>query len=166
MQKVENGLFVQVAYTGKLEDGQVFDTSEGKAPLEIPMGAGQMIPGFEAALMDMELGEKKSFTLSPDEAYGDHMAERIMDFPTEQIPDDMDPQVGQTIGVSTSEGQQMPAIITHVDEEKVTLDLNHPLAGKSLTFDIEVVGINKESASQEAPSCASGSCSSCGGGCG
>jgi peptidylprolyl isomerase len=114
----------------------------------------------------MELGEKKTFTLSPDEAYGDHMAERIMDFPTEQIPDDMDPQVGQTIGVSTSEGQQMPAIITHVDEEKVTLDLNHPLAGKSLTFDIEVVGINKESASQEAPSCASGSCSSCGGGCG
>jgi len=166
MQKVENGLFVQVAYTGKLEDGQIFDTSEGRAPLEIPMGEGQMIPGFEAALMDMEMGEKKTFTLSPDEAYGDHMADRIMDFPTEQIPDDMDPQVGQTIGVSTSEGQQMPAMITHVDEEKVTLDLNHPLAGKSLTFDIEVVGITNESASQEAPSCDSGSCSSCGGGCG
>jgi peptidylprolyl isomerase len=166
MQKVENGLFVQVAYTGTLEDGQVFDTSEGRAPLEVPMGAGQMIPGFEAALMGMELGEKKTFTLAPEEAYGQHMPERIMDFPAEQIPEDMQPQVGQTIGVSTSEGQQMPALITYVDDEKVTLDLNHPLAGKSLTFAIEVVGISNESATQQAASCASGSCSSCCGDCG
>ena len=165
MQKVENGLFVQVAYTGTLEDGQVFDTSEGRTPLEVPIGAGQMIPGFEAALMDMELGEKKTFTLTPDEAYGEHMAERIMEFPADQIPADMNPQVGQTIGVSTSEGQQMPALITQIDDEKVTLDLNHPLAGKSLTFAIEVVGISKESATQEAPSCSSGGCSSCCGTC-
>ncbi|WP_462324863.1 FKBP-type peptidyl-prolyl cis-trans isomerase [Desulfoplanes sp.] len=163
MQKVENGLFVQVAYTGTLEDGQVFDTSEGRDPLEVPMGGGQMIPGFEAALMGMELGEKKTFTLTPDEAYGEHMADRIMDFPVAQIPEGMDPQVGQTIGVSTSEGQQMPALITYVDEEKLTLDLNHPLAGKSLTFGIEVVGISDQAAAGQEAACSTEGCSGCSG---
>lgn len=168
MEKVENGLFVQVAYKGTLDDGQVFDSSEGRDPLEVSMGAGMMIPGFEAALMDMAVGEKKTFTLAPEDAYGEHMPERLMDFPVAQIPEGMNPEVGQTIGLTTNEGQQMPALITHVDEEKVSLDLNHPLAGKALTFDIEVLTISKESAQQPVPAadgCESG-CGSCCGSCG
>ena len=168
MEKVENGLFVQVAYKGTLDDGQVFDSSEGRDPLEVSMGAGMMIPGFEAALMDMAVGEKKTFTLAAEDAYGEHMAERLMDFPVAEIPEGMNPEVGQTIGLTTNEGQQMPALITHVDEEKVSLDLNHPLAGKALTFDIEVLTISKESAQKPAPAaggCESG-CGSCCGNCG
>ena len=169
MEKVANGLFVQVAYKGTLDDGQVFDSSEGRDPLEVSMGAGMMIPGFEAALMDMAVGEKKTFTLAPEEAYGEHMAERLMDFPVAQIPEGMNPEVGQTIGLTTEEGQQMPALITHVDEEKVSLDMNHPLAGKALTFDIEVLSISKETAEQPVPAaggCESSGCGSCCGNCG
>ncbi len=165
MEKVANGLFVQVAYKGTLTDGQVFDSSEGRDPLEVHMGAGMMIPGFEAQLMDMAMGEKKTFTLAPEDAYGERMDDRMMDFPVAEVPADLNPQVGQTIGLTTPEGQQMPALITHVDEEKVTLDLNHPLAGKELTFAIEVVGIAAESARPQVQP--QGGCEStgCGGSC-
>ena len=165
MEKVENGLYVQVAYKGTLKDGEVFDSSEDREPLEIEMGAGQLIPGFEAALEGMTVGEKKSFTLDPSEAYGERSDEHTMDFPANEIPADMKPEVGQTIGLTTPEGQQVPAIITHVDDEKVSLDLNHPLAGESLTFDIEVVGITKEATQQSDGECSTDDCSGCGCGC-
>ena len=164
MEKVANDLFVQVAYKGTLTDGQVFDSSEGREPLEVHMGAGQMIPGFEAQLVDMAMGEKKTFTLAPEDAYGERMDDRMMDFPIAEVPADLNPQVGQTIGLTSPEGQQIPALITLVNEEKVTLDLNHPLAGKALTFEIEVVGISKETATPQQPE---GGCEStgCGGSC-
>ena len=165
MEKVENGLYVQVEYKGTLKDGDVFDSSEGHEPLEIEMGAGQLIPGFEAALAGMTVGEKKSFTLDPSEAYGERSDEHTMDFPAKEIPADMKPEVGQTIGLTTPEGQEVPAIITHVDDEKVSLDLNHPLAGESLTFDIEVVGITKEATQQADGECSTDDCSGCGCGC-
>ncbi len=164
MEKVENGLFVQVAYKGTLGDGEVFDSSEGREPLEVQMGAGQLITGFEAALMGMAKGDKKTFTLSPEEAYGERSDEHTMDFPASDVPPEMNPQVGQTIALTTPEGQQVPAVITNVDDEKVTVDLNHPLAGESLTFEIEVVGITKE-ATQQAEGCSPSDCSGCGGGC-
>lgn len=162
MEKVENGLFVEVAYKGTLADGKVFDSSEGRDPLEVQMGTGQLIPGFEAALMDMKVGEKKTFTLPPEEAYGERNEDRTMDFPAAQVPPQINPQVGQTIALSSPEGQQMPAVITHVDDEKVTVDLNHPMAGKSLTFEIEVVGISKEAAHRPMDECTPSDCGSCG----
>ena len=143
MQKVENGLFVSVHYTGTLENGKVFDSSEGRQPLEFQMGAGQLIRGFEQAVMGMAVNEKKEFTLPPEEAYGHRDENQIHQFPVSNIPAGMDPpQVGQTIGLSTPEGRSIPAVITAIDKENLTFDLNHPLAGQSLTFAIEIVGIN------------------------
>ncbi len=157
MQKVENGLFISVHYTGTLDNGDVFDSSEGRPPLEIQMGAGQLIKGFEAALADMRLNEKKTFTLSPEEAYGLRDDERMHSFARSDVPPGMDPQVGQAIALTTPDGQQIPARIATVDDEQVTVDLNHPLAGQALTFDIEVVGISPTATQQHA---------GCGGGCG
>jgi peptidylprolyl isomerase len=158
MQKVENGLFVSVHYTGTLDNGKVFDSSEGRQPLEFQVGAGQLINGFEKAVMGMAVNEKKEFTLRPEEAYGHRDEDQIHQFPVSDIPAGMDPQVGQTIALSTPEGQNIPAVITALDDENLTFDLNHPLAGQSLTFAIEVVGIS-DAPTQAAAGCG-GDCSS------
>jgi len=142
MQKVEDGMFVSVNYTGTLDNGEQFDSSEGRLPLEFKVGAGQMIKGFEAAVMGMSLNEKKTFTLAAEDAYGERDKNHTHEFPRADIPPEIELQVGQTLGLSSPEGHQIPARITAVDEEKVTFDLNHPLAGQSLTFAIEVVGIS------------------------
>ena len=162
MEKVENGLFVSVNYTGTLDDGKVFDSSRGRQPLEVQMGSGNVIAGFESALDGMSLNETKTFTLSPEDAYGHRDDSRMHDFPTSDIPDGMEPKVGQTLMLSTPQGQQIPARVDSIDDQKVVFDLNHPLAGKSLTFEIEVVGIS-ETATQQSSGCGS-HCSS--GGCG
>lgn len=162
MEKVENGLFVQVQYTGTLKSGAVFDTSDGREPLEVMMGAGQLIPGFEEALMGMAVGEEKNFTLSPDEAYGHHDENLVHEFERAKIPPEITPQVGQTVGLTAPDGRQIPACITKVDDQNITVDLNHPLAGEALTFDIKVVGITAE-ATQSDQSC--GSACDCNSGC-
>ncbi|MGD9282011.1 MAG: peptidylprolyl isomerase, partial [Desulfobacterales bacterium] len=141
MQKVENGQFVSVHYKGTLQNGEVFDTSEGRHPLEVEMGAGQVLSGFEEALLGMSLNEKKVFTLDPEDAFGQKDESRIHSFPRADIPSEVNPEVGQTVALSSPQGRQVPAMITEVDDEKVVVDLNHPLAGQTLTFDIEVVGI-------------------------
>ena len=142
MEKVENGIFVSVDYKGTLENGQVFDTSHGRQPLEIQMGAGQLIEGFETELLGMALNEKKVFTLAPENAYGQRDESLTHSFPRSEVPSGMNPHVGMTIGLTTPEGRQVPARIVHLDDDKLTMDLNHPLAGESLTFEIEVVGIS------------------------
>jgi peptidylprolyl isomerase len=142
MQKVKTGKFVSVNYTGTLESGEQFDSSEGRPPLEFKVGAGQMIKGFEAAVVGMALNEKKTITLAPEEAYGDRDDNQMHDFPRDQVPAEIEPQVGQTLALTSPQGQQIPARIAAVDQEKITFDLNHPLAGETLTFDIEVVGIS------------------------
>ncbi|KPA19353.1 peptidylprolyl isomerase [Candidatus Magnetomorum sp. HK-1] len=161
MTKVENNLFVSVDYKGTLEDGEIFDTSEGRQPLEVKMGAGQLIKGFEDQLMGMNMNEKKTFTLEPKDAYGERDDSLTRSFAKSQLPEEMTPEVGQVIGLQAPEGQQIPATIIEVDDENFTVDINHPLAGKQLTFDIEVVGIS-DTATQAPPSaCASGcDCSS------
>ena len=160
MDKVENGIFVSVDYKGTLENGEVFDTSRGRQPLEIQMGGKQLIKGFENELMGMALNEKKVFTLAPEDAYGQRDESLTRSFPRSEVPPEMNPQVGMTIGLTTPEGHQVPAQIVHLDDEKLTMDLNHPLAGESLTFDIEVVGISK-TPTQKPMSCGSGcDCSS------
>ena len=156
MDKVENGLFVSVEYKGTLGNGEVFDTSQGTRPLEVKMGAGRLIKGFENALMGMSLNEKKTFTLQPEEAYGNRDEELKTSIPRKEIPPGANPQVGQTVTLTSPEGQQIPGRIAEVNEKAVTIDLNHPLAGESLTFEVEVVGINNEPAHAEpgcSPSC-------------
>ena len=160
MEKVENGNFVSVEYKGTLENGHVFDTSHGRRPLEIQMGAGHLIKGFENELMGMALNEKKLFTLAPEDAYGQIDENQKHSFPISEVPPGMTPRIGMTIGLTTPEGHQVPARIIHLDDEKLTLDLNHPLAGKSLTFEIEVVGISS-TPTQKPMSCGAGcDCSS------
>jgi peptidylprolyl isomerase len=163
MEKVASGLFVSVDYTGTLDDGEVFDSSEGRQPLEIQVGSGGVIPGFESALMGMSLNESKTFTLPPEEAYGQRDDSRMHEFPASDIPDGMTPEVGQTLMLSTPQGKQIPARVDSIDDQKVVFDLNHPLAGKSLTFAITVVGIS-DTATQQHAGCGSG-CDCGDGGC-
>ncbi len=155
MNTVETGNFVSVHYKGTLENGEVFDTSEGRHPMEVEMGAGQIIAGFEKALMGMSLNEKKVFTLDPEEAYGHKDDSLTHSFNRSEIPAEMEIEVGQTVALSSPEGQQVPAQIVEANDQKVVVDLNHPLAGKKLTFDIEIVGISS-TPTQQAAGCGSG----------
>ncbi len=160
MKKVENGMFVSVDYKGSLQNGEVFDTSQGRQPLEIQMGAGHLIKGFEKELLGMTVNEKKVFTIEPEEAYGQRDEKLTQSFPRSDVPPELNPREGMTVGVKTPEGHQVPARITHVDDEKLTLDLNHPLAGETLTFEIEVKGISS-TPTQSPSACGSGcDCSS------
>ena len=160
MQKVENGIFVSVTYTGTLDNGDVFDSSEGRLPLEFQTGAGQLIKGFEDAVMGMSINEKKEFTLKPEDAYGMRDDNRMHDFPRSELPADVEPKVGDTMTFSSAEGQQIPARLIKMNDETLTFDLNHPLAGESLTFAIEVVSLSS-TPTQEPKGCGSGcNCSS------
>ncbi len=161
MEKVETGKFVSVHYKGTLENGEVFDTSEGRHPLEVQIGAGQIIAGFEKALMDMSLNEKKVFTLDPNEAYGQKDESLSHSFDRADIPAEMNIEVGQTVALSSPQGQQIPAQVIEADDKKVVVDLNHPLAGETLTFDIEVVGISSTQTQDSQEGCGTGcQCSS------
>ena len=142
MSKVEEGSTVKVHYTGKLKDGQVFDTSEEREPLEFEMGAGQMIPGFEKAVLGMEKDESKTVEIESDEAYGDVNDQLFLEVPKSELPDDIDPEVGMQLQVQQEEGKEVPVQITEVKDSSITLDANHPLAGKDLVFDIRIVDIN------------------------
>ena len=162
MEKVENGIFVSVDYKGTLQNGEVFDTSSGRQPLEIQIGAGKVIKGFEGALLGMSLNEKKSFTIEPEDAYGQRDERLTRVFARAEVPPEMDLQVGQIVGIRSEEGQQMSASIVQVDDENVTADMNHPLAGQVLHFEIEVVGISS-TPTQVPDECGQGcGCSSCG----
>lgn len=160
LERVENGNYVSVEYTGKLGNGDVFDSSNGRQPLEVQMGAGQLIKGFESKLIGMTLNEKKVFTLPPEDAYGPRDDDRMQFIPRSEVPQGMKVEVGMIVGLVTSEGKQVPARIVELDDEQLTMDLNHPLAGETLTFEIEVVGIS-ETPTQKSASCPSGcDCSS------
>jgi peptidylprolyl isomerase len=159
MGKVENGHFVKVDYTGTLENGDVFDSSRDAHPLEVEVGAGRVIKGFEDSLLGMAEKEKKTFTLSPEEAYGNRNESLEQSIMRSELPQGFDPQAGQVLALRNPQGGQFPAKVKHADEEKITVDLNHPLAGKALIFEVEVVEIN------DAPSpssCTPSACSSCG----
>jgi len=142
MEKIENDVFVSLHYKGTFQNGEVFDTSKGRDPLEVQMGAGQLIPGLEKALVGMSLNEKKVLTIEPEEAYGHVDKSLTHSFARSDVPSEMNAEVGQVVALTSPEGQQVPAQIIEVNAEKVVVDLNHPLAGETLTFDIEVVGIS------------------------
>jgi peptidylprolyl isomerase len=159
MKKVENGNFVKMEYTGKFENGETFDSNRNGHPLEVEVGAGRVIKGFDDALIDMAVDEEKTFTLSPEEAYGERNEELEQAFARTELPEGFDPQVGQVMAVRNPQGGQIPAKVKHADDEKITVDLNHPLAGKTLTFEIQVKEINTEPSE---PACEPSSCKSCG----
>lgn len=138
---IKNGDIVKVEYTGTLDDGTVFDTSKGKAPLEFKVGEGRIIKGFEEAVIGMEKGEEKEITLPPEKAYGNPNPELIAEVQREQFPKDMELKEGMMISIDVPNLGQLPATITKVDDEKVTIDLNPPLAGKTLNFKIKVVDV-------------------------
>jgi len=136
---IGTGKTVKVHYTGKLNDGSVFDSSEGREPLEFQVGTGQVIPGFDAAIQEMEIGSSKTITIPSEEAYGEVRQEMIALIPHEQFPDELNPEVGQTLQLKTPEGA-LPVRVTDVKDNGVVIDGNHPLAGKDLIFDLNVVG--------------------------
>ena len=142
MKQAQKGDNVQVHYTGKLNDGSVFDSSQGREPLAFTVGAGQMIPGFDKAVVGMTIGDKQTITIPSVEAYGERREDLVVSIPAENIPEDMNPQVGDRFAINQPDGQQIPVVVTALDAEKITLDANHDLAGKDLIFDIEMVEIS------------------------
>lgn len=142
MSEAKKGDKVKVHYTGKLTDGSVFDTSQDREPLEFELGAGMMIAGFDKAVTGMKVGDKKTAELSAEEAYGQKNDEMVVEVPKAQLPEDLKPEVGQQLGMQQPNGQNIPVVVTKVEEETIEIDANHPLAGKDLVFDIELVEIN------------------------
>lgn len=141
MAKAKAGDKVKVHYTGKLDDGSVFDSSEGKDPLEFTLGEGNIIPGFEKAVEGMEKGQSDTVTVEAEEAYGPYRDEMVFQVNSEEVPEDLDPKVGEQLQVRQPDGSTVVVMVKEVAEESITLDANHPLAGKELTFDIELVEI-------------------------
>jgi peptidylprolyl isomerase len=133
---------VQVHYTGTLSDGSVFDSSRDSEPIGFTVGTGQVIPGFDNAVIGMEIGEKKTFTIPSAEAYGEHDPRLAQDVPRTELPDDLEIFLGMSLTASGSDGREIALVVTEINDNSVRLDANHPLAGKDLTFAIELVGIN------------------------
>lgn len=142
MSLASKGNSVKVHYTGKLKSGIVFDSSETREPLQFVLGDGNMIKGFDAAVYGMQIGEAKSVTIPTDEAYGVKRDDMLVDIARSEVPADISPEVGMDLTLQGPEGQPMPVKVVHVDEEKITLDANHPLAGEDLIFDITLIAID------------------------
>lgn len=141
MQQVKTGDTVRVHYHGRLNNGNTFDSSEGRDPLEFKVGTGSVIKGFDNGVLDMTVGEKRTLNIPVDDAYGPKVDELIMEFPKSNIPADLNPEVGMELQMSNPQGQVFPVKVAAIGAEFITLDANHPLAGEPLIFDIELVEI-------------------------
>jgi peptidylprolyl isomerase len=141
MTQAKSGDTVRIHYTGTLDDGTQFDSSAGRDPLEFALGSGQVIAGFDSAVDGMSVGEQKSVTIPPAEAYGERHEQLVQEVPKSALPDEMQPQVGMQLQSQSPEGQVMNLVVTEVSDESITVDANHPLAGQALTFAIELVEI-------------------------
>ncbi len=140
--EAKKGDAVKVHYTGKLEDGTVFDSSVSREPLGFTLGDGNMIKGFDAAVYGMVIGDKKTVTIPAVEAYGERRDDMMIEVPINQVPPNIQPEIGQQLVLQGEGGQPMPVTVVDLTEEKIVLDANHDLAGKDLIFDIELVTIN------------------------
>ena len=163
MAVIQKGDTISVHYTGRLSDGEIFDSSEGREPLKFTVGAGQMIPGFDAAVVGMALGEKKTVAIAPEQAYGPRNEEYVFDFPRANVPEGMQVTLGMQVQLQDNAGNPIPATVVSIGEEKIGMDCNHPLAGKTLEFDITIAETGLE---PDKGSCSPSCCSSCGGSCG
>jgi peptidylprolyl isomerase len=141
MSQAKHGDNVKVHYKGTLDDGTIFDTSEGRDPLEFTIGDGNIIPGFEEAVIGMSPGDSKSQPIPSDQAYGPMIPELLAEVERDQIPSHITPEVGQQLQIKQDDGQVTIVTITEVNEKTVSLDANHPLAGKDLTFEITLVEV-------------------------
>ncbi|UII23554.1 FKBP-type peptidyl-prolyl cis-trans isomerase [Fulvivirga ligni] len=142
MSEAKKGDRVKVHYTGKLTDGSVFDSSKDREPLEFELGSGMMIAGFDKAVTGMKVGDAKTADIPADEGYGQRNDEMVVQVPKAQLPADLNPEVGQQLAMQQPNGQSVPVLVTKVEADNIEIDANHPLAGKDLVFDIELVSIN------------------------
>ena len=138
----QQGDTVKIHYRGRLEDGFEFDSSIGGEPLVFIIGSGEVIQGFEEAATGMAVGELKTFIVAPENAYGPHREELVVKMPLEYFPEDIVPEEGMQLKLVDENGDEIPVVVVDVEKDSVTLDANHPLAGRALTFDIEVLDIN------------------------
>ncbi len=141
MSTVKANDTVRVHYTGKLADGEIFDDSRGREPIEFTLGAGQVIPGFEKAVLDMAVSDTKTVNIPSADAYGDYRPELIQAVPLSELPEEIKPEVGMQLVSQAPDGQQIPLVVTEVNDDNIMVDANSPLAGKDLVFDLELVEI-------------------------
>jgi len=141
MTQATSGSTVAFHYTGTLSDGSVFDSSEGRDPLSFTMGQGQIIPGLEAAVDGMSEGEEKTVTVAASDAYGERDPNAMQQIPRDQIPENIPTEIGTQLQMQAPNGQAIPVVVAEADETSVTLDANHPLAGKDLTFAVKIVSV-------------------------
>ncbi|MEP2059976.1 FKBP-type peptidyl-prolyl cis-trans isomerase [Maribacter litoralis] len=141
MSKVKADSQVRVHYTGKLSDGQVFDSSVDREPLEVKLGQGSLIPGFEKGLLDMEANEKKTIVIAKEDAYGEKQKELFQTVPKSELPAEIEPKVNMALMATNADGSERQLRVAEVNENDIVVDANHPLAGEDLTFDLELVEI-------------------------
>jgi peptidylprolyl isomerase len=141
MSKAKNGNTVKVHYTGKLDDGSVFDSSFEGDPIQFKIGEEKLLLDFEKAVVGMNVGESKTIQIEPNNAYGPYHDKLVMPVNRDQLPSDLEPKVGQHLETTMKDGQSIVFLVTEVNDASVTLDANHPLAGKDLTFDIQLMEI-------------------------
>lgn len=141
MGKAKEGDTVKVHYTGKLANGEVFDSSEGRQPLEFTIGNGSLIPGFEKGVVGMDVGDTKTIKISPEEGYGERRDELVVEVNKNDFPDTVTPALGQRLQIRQQGSDPIVVTITELKEETVTLDANHPLAGYTLFFDVEMLAV-------------------------
>ncbi|MGO3184239.1 MAG: FKBP-type peptidyl-prolyl cis-trans isomerase [Aequorivita sp.] len=141
MSQVTGNETVKLHYTGKLNDGQVFDSSIEREPLEIKLGEGRLIPGFEKGLVDMKVDEKKTITIPKEEAYGEVQKELFQKIPNENLPQEIKPEVGMGLVSKNPDGSERQLRVADVKDDFIIVDANHPLAGQDLTFDLELLEI-------------------------
>jgi FKBP-type peptidyl-prolyl cis-trans isomerase 2 len=146
---IKKGQTVRVHYTGKFVDGVTFDSSEGKEPLEFTVGQGQVIPGFDEGVVGMSAGEKKTIEIEPENAYGPVDENARIELPRDQLPQDIEPKEGMRLTMQAPNGQVFYPLIKEVKEDSIILDLNHPLAGKKLIFDVEIIEVKDAPEAQE-----------------
>ncbi len=141
METAEQGKRVKIHYTGTLDDGTVFDTSKGKDPLQFQVGGGTVIEGFEEAVKGMQVGESKNVIIPPEKAYGERQEEMVITAPRDQVPPDLELELGMLLQMGAPSGELIQVTVVDISDKEVTLDANPPLAGKQLTFDIELVEV-------------------------
>lgn len=141
MSQAKPGDKLRLHYTGTLDDGTVFDTSQGREPLEFTLGSGEIIPGLDAGVAGMSVGETRSVRVEPAEAYGEHDPARVQSVPLASVPDHIPTEPGTQLQVQTRDGQTMNVTVAGKSDSELHLDANHPLAGKALTFEVELVEI-------------------------
>ena len=156
---VENGNYVQIQYTGTYDNGEIFDTNVGFEPLEFMVGSSAIINGLDMGVLGMKENEIKDLTVMPEEGYGEHSEEFVITVPKQDMNADFEPEIGLMLSIQMENENVVPARITEIKGDDVILDLNHPLAGKTLHFNIKVIAINnKPQLNQGCSSCNGGSC--------